>query len=58
MIDFDQYIKRELDRFFNIYRSRTEGIVSTLPSSAKAALDEELDLLRVSIENRLTDLGV
>ncbi len=54
----DQYIKRELDRFFNIYRSRTEGIVSTLPSSAKAALDEELDLLRVSIENRLTDLGV
>ena len=54
----DQRIQQELNRFFSIYRDRIEGIVAPLPRSAKEELEKELDLLRVSIENRLTELGV
>ena len=58
MNTLEQRIRQELNRFFNIYRNRIEGIVAPLPPTAKEELDKELDLLRISIENRLNDLGV
>ena len=54
----EQRIRQDLNRFFNIYHNRIEGIVAPLPQTAKEELDKELDLLRISIETRLNDLGV
>ena len=54
----DRSVQQEINRFFNIYRGRIEDIIAPLPNSAKEELENELDLLRVSIENRLTELDV
>ncbi len=51
----DAKLRRDLDRFFIIYRDRTSDLVRTLPAPMQKEFDEEIALLRTSILNRLAE---
>lgn len=48
-------LQQDLERFFRVYLSRTEDIVRVLPPMLKREFDEEADLLKQSILNRLEE---
>lgn len=45
----------EIRRFFRIYQDRTSALMMQLPPPARKELEEEIDLLRVSILNRIAE---
>ena len=51
----DNRLQRDLERFFSVYQSRIAGFVAPLPNSIKMELDEELDLLKVSVLRRVAE---
>lgn len=54
----DAKLNQDLNWFFTVYRDRTSDLVKSLPASMQKEFDEEVDLLRTSILNRLAqDLG-
>ena len=54
----DAKLKQDLNWFFTVYRDRTADLVKALPAPIQKELEKEIDLLRTSILNRLTqDLG-
>ena len=54
----DAKLTQDLNWFFTVYRDRTSDLVKSLPAPMQKELDEEIDLLRTSILNRLAqDLG-
>ena len=54
----DSNLKQDLNRFFRVYRDRTSNLVKALPIPMQKEFDEEVDLLKESIMNRLAqDLG-
>ncbi len=42
-------------RFFAVYDSRTSDLRALLPTPIKKELDEEFDLLKQSVRNRLDE---
>lgn len=54
----DAKLKQDLSWFFTVYRDRTADLVKSLPAPMQKEFDEDIDLLRTSILNRLAqDLG-
>ena len=51
----DHKLQQDLERFFRVYLSRTEDIARALPPMLKREFDEEADLLKESILNRLEE---
>ena len=51
----DYRLQQDLERFFSIYQSRIAKFVAPLPTTAKAELDEELELLKVSVLHRVAE---
>lgn len=51
----DVKLQQDLEQFFRVYRSRTEDIARVLPPMLKRKIDEETDLLKQSIVNRLEE---
>lgn len=45
----------EIRRFFRIYQDRTSALMMQLPPPARKELEKEIDLLRVSILNRIAE---
>ena len=48
-------LRHDIDRFFEIYQSRTAGLLDPLPLPVKQKIEEELGLLRVSLQNRVAE---
>ena len=54
----DAKLKQDLNWFFSVFQNRTSDLLDPLPASQRQELDDELELLRVSILNRLAqELG-
>lgn len=51
----DAKLQQDLEQFFLVYRSHTEDIARVLPPMLKRKIDEETDLLKQSIVNRLEE---
>jgi hypothetical protein len=51
----DTKLSQDLNRFFRIYNSRIADLLAPLPFFVKEELDEEIDLLRVSVLNRVSE---
>lgn len=51
----DVKLQQDLEQFFRVYRSHTEDIARVLPPMLKRKIDEETDLLKQSIVNRLEE---
>lgn len=51
----DVKLQQDLEQFFRVYRYRTEDIARVLPPMLKRKIDEETDLLKQSIVNRLEE---
>jgi len=45
----------DIRRFFRIYQGRTSELMMQLPPSVRKELEEEIDLLRVSVLNRIAE---
>lgn len=54
-VPVDVKLQQDLEQFFLVYRSRTEDIARVLPPMLKRKIDEETDLLKQSIVNRLEE---
>lgn len=54
-VTVDVNLQQDLEQFFLVYRSRTEDIARVLPPMLKRKIDEETDLLKQSIVNRLEE---
>ena len=48
-------LQQDIDRFFSVYRDRIGGLLLPLSSAAREEMEEELDLLRISVQNRLRE---
>lgn len=48
-------LQHDIDRFFSIYQDRIGGLILPLSPAARTEMEEELDLLRTSIQNRLEE---
>ena len=51
----DAKLKNDISYFFQTYRSRTSDLLDQLPAQVREELEEELDLLRISILNRIAE---
>lgn len=45
----------DIRRFFHIYQGRTSELMMQLPPPVRKELEEEIDLLRTSVLNRITE---
>lgn len=48
-------LKRDINHFFEVYESRTAEWIKLLPAPARAGALEEIELLHISILNRLSE---
>lgn len=48
-------IKQDVDHFFHVFEDRTEHLFVRLPKPLRDKLEEELGLLRTSVQNRLDE---
>ena len=54
----DSKLRQDLNWFFRVYQDRTSNLVKALPILMQKEFDEEVNLLKESIMNRLAqDLG-
>ena len=48
-------LKKDIEQFFRIFEGRTEKLLSSLPKPVKDELEDEIGLLKESIQNRLDE---
>lgn len=51
----DYRLKQDILRIFSIYQSRTSDLAAKLPPAARSEFAEELELLKTTVLNRLSE---